>query len=37
MYFIEYSTIIKTNKNGEYILINLLNGLSDILYGWHLY
>ena len=32
MHFIEHSTIIKTNKNDEYILINLLNGLSDILY-----
>ena len=32
MYFIEHSIIIKTDKNGEYILINLLNGLSDVLY-----
>lgn len=31
MYFIERSTIMKTNKEDEYILINLLNGLSDIL------
>lgn len=31
MYFIEHSVIIKTDKNNEYILINLLNGLSDIL------
>lgn len=32
MHFIGHSIIIKTDKNGEYILINLLNGLSDILY-----
>ena len=31
MHFIEHSAIMKTNKNDEYILINLLNGLSDIL------
>lgn len=31
MHFIEHSTIMKTNKEDEYILINLLNGLSDIL------
>ncbi|MDU5080431.1 radical SAM/SPASM domain-containing protein [uncultured Tissierella sp.] len=31
MYFIEHSTIMKTNKEDEYILINLLNGLSDIV------
>lgn len=32
MYFIKHLTIIKTDKKYEYILINLLNGLSDILY-----
>lgn len=31
MHFIDHSTIIKTDRNDEYILINLLNGLSDIL------
>lgn len=31
MHFIEHATIIKTDKNGEYVLINLLNGFSDIL------
>ncbi|MBU3209532.1 4Fe-4S cluster-binding domain-containing protein [Clostridium algidicarnis] len=31
MHFIEHSIIIKIDKNDEYVLINLLNGLSDIL------
>lgn len=36
MHFIEHSIIIKTDNNDEYILINLLNGLSDILYDKNL-
>lgn len=31
MHFIEHSIIIKTDTNDEYVLINLLNGLSDML------
>lgn len=31
IHFIENSIVIKTDKNDEYVLINLLNGFSDIL------
>lgn len=31
MCFIEHSILIETDKNNEYVLINLLNGFSDIL------